>query len=158
MKLINGLISIIAGGLLYAFYACTALAQKMDTVLGSMSDSMNVYDIIKTESEYLPDVAKTYKVFAIIAMVVAGLLIVAGIISLLANLKVFKFKQANLVNVIVATLFLVVTILIFIFGFVMANDVSTSVIKATSGFANYAVLALGLIAFVGTFLTRKIKK
>lgn len=153
-KLINGLISIIAGGLLYAFYACTALVEK----LGSRSESMNVYDIVKTDSQYLPDIAKTYKVFAIIAMVVAGLLIVAGVISLLANLKVFKFKQANLVNIIVATLFLVITMLVFIFGFVMASDLTTTFAKTTSGFANYAVFALGLIAFVGTLLTRKIKK
>lgn len=155
--LINGLVSIIAGGLLYAFYACTALVQKVNTAFGSTSDAMNVYDIIKTDSQYLPDTVKTYKIFAIIAMVIAGLLVVAGIISLLANLKVFKFKQANLVNVVVATLFLVIAIIVFIFGFVMASDCTTTFVKASSGFANYAVLVLGLAAFVGTLLTRKTK-
>ena len=86
-KLINGIVSMLAGGLLYAFYACATVVAKS----GSLIRKSSVYDLLKSDTSYLTDATKTYKVFTIIAMVVSGLLVISGLISLLSNLKVIKY-------------------------------------------------------------------
>lgn len=110
--------SAVAGVLGIVFLFLAGLTGKTD--LTSYSESG--FDILKLNSDGLTSVT-FYKIFTIILIVVAALLIVWSILLLLNNLNVLKFKfNCNIVTVIGLAIFAVCAIVGVISMFAVGNE------------------------------------
>lgn len=120
----------------------------MSTQLGSLDPtSTSAYDLIKESIEV--DGFTLYKVFTIIAIVVACLLIISAIIMILRNLKILKFKfNMNLINNILLILFLVCVVVAIIGLIIMCGEMSVD-----AGVGNISVEVTNCYPGVGAWLT-----
>ena len=111
MKFIGALSSIITGIMAFVCLSITNIGGQWLIFDGTM----NGWDIIK--SDYDASGAVLFKIFAIVALVLAVILIVYGILLLLIDLKVVKLKSKlnfYVINNIMLTIFVICALLCFI--------------------------------------------
>lgn len=150
-KYIGAVSSALMGILTFVFFALawkTTQVMAGDTKIGDPT-SVSGYDIINNEPLLEPDGYTLFKVFAIIAMVVACLLIISAIIMILRNLKILKFKfNMNLINNILLILFLVCVVVAIIGLIIMCGEMSVD-----AGVGNISVEVTNCYPGVGAWLT-----
>ena len=119
-KLLNGITSIVSGALMFILGVCPAFKATASAGSYSMSETASLY-------ESVTEAGAAFETFSIIMMVVAGLLVVSGVIELLKQLKVLKFNvNMSLVNIIILVVLVVSMIGLTISAIVYANDNSVS--------------------------------
>lgn len=117
-KYIGAVSSALMGILTFVFLSLPTMSTEY-SAFGLTSDPQNLsgWDLLKKSWEV--DGFTLYKVFTIIAIVVACLLIISAVIMILRNLKVLKFKfSMNLINNILLILFLVCVVVALV-GLIM---------------------------------------
>lgn len=150
-KYLSGISSIVSGGLIFVLFALTNFVAK---ILGETKGT-NMYEAIEFGTDEIK--LTMLSIFAVVTMVVAGLLIVSGILSLLNNAKVLKIKKINNISIIISLVLLVAMILTTIFAFVFVAECNKLVNVLSVGFGVYLALAVTVVGFVLTLLTRKAK-
>ena len=140
-KLLSGIASIAGGALIYIFMALPVMASDLISANGY---KMIVLDSGNTSLTF-------YGLGAIIALIVAGLLIAAGVLALLNALKVIKFKQINLISFILSIVLLVAVVIALICAFIYVGQFSG--VGVAVGL--YLVTAVAIATFVLNLLFRK---
>ncbi len=131
-KLLNGITSIVSGALMFILGVCPAFKATASAGSYSMSETASLY-------ESVTEAGAAFETFSIIMMVVAGLLVVAGVIELLKQLKVLKFNvNMSLVNIIIG---------LTISAIVYANDNSVSNVLTIS--AGVGIWIMDVVAVAG---------
>lgn len=144
-KLLNGITSIVSGALMFILGVCPAFKTTNDTIIGiGNTNSVSFYDSI---THY----GVAFEVFAIIMMVVAGLLVVAGVIEILKQLKVLKFKvNMSLVNIIILVVLVLSMIGLTISALVFASNNGGDVYVASSSIsAGVGIWIMDVVAVAG---------
>lgn len=147
-KYIGAVSSALMGILTFVFLGLAWMSTKISAA-GVSTDpaSTSAYDLIKESSEV--DGFTLYKVFTIIAIVVACLLIVSAVIMILRNLKILKFKfNMNLINNILLILFLVCVVVAIIGLIIMCGEMSVD-----AGVGNISVEVTNCYPGIGAWLT-----
>lgn len=162
-KVLNGIISILCGGVVYAMFALPFLTYTASSGLlgGSHTTGTNGYELIDFASKNNSQMA--YSIFAVIVLVFAGLLVLGGIAQILKATKVvntkISFAKFNVVLSIALTLF---TIAMLICNITLTSSEGLSIggVNIVSGKIGVGIgviitVALAVLAVVLTFLTKK---
>lgn len=118
MKYIGAISSIIIGALTFICLSITNLGGNLLIDFTSTG-----WDLIKSSSDATGVVL--FKIFAIVCLILAIIMIFYGILLLLIDLKVIKIKsKLNLyvLNNLLITIFVISALIMFIGGFVRADD------------------------------------
>lgn len=102
-----------------------------------------------------------FKIFAIIAMVVACLLVITGLITLLQQFGIVKSKMNFcLINSILLALFTIVALVAMIGAITIGSNLSNETLKIASGVGVGLILmfVVGIIATVISFVFARQKK
>ena len=158
-KLLNAIVSMVVGASMYLLGLIPCFTATGTFLGASSSENYSFYDMLSSEA----DVVTAYKIFAIIMMIVAGLLIVGGVVELLKQLRVLKVKfNVGGLNFILAVLLVVSLIGLTISAFVVANSgnaslgaLASSSLTVSAGI--YILDVIGIAGLVLTFLTSNIK-
>ena len=161
-KYIGAISSALMGILTFVFLGLAWMSTKISAA-GISTDpaSTSAYDLIKESNEV--DGFTLYKVFTIIAIVVACLLIVSAIIMILRNLNILKFKfSMNLINNILLILFLVCVVVALIGLIMMCGEWSGSAFgveqSTTPGIGAWLTLAFAIVTtLVSLVFSKKAK-
>lgn len=158
-KLLNAIVSMVVGASMYLLGLIPCFTATDTVLVASSSKNYSFYDMLSSEV----DVVTAYKIFAIIMMIVAGLLILGGVVELLKQLSVLKVKfNVGGLNFILAVLLVVSLIGLTISAFVVANSgnaslgaLASSSLTVSAGI--YILDVIGIAGLVLTFLTSNIK-
>ena len=161
-KYIGAISSALMGILTFVFLGLTWMSTKISAAgVSTDTTSTSAYDLIKESSEV--DGFTLYKVFTIIAIVVACLLIVSAIIMILRNLNILKFKfSMNLINNILLILFLVCVVVAIIGLIMMCGELSGSAFgveqSTTPGIGAWLTVAFAIVTtLVSLVFSKKAK-
>ena len=159
-KYIGAISSALMGILTFVFLSLPTMSTEY-SAFGLTSDPQNLsgWDLLKKSWEV--DGFTLYKVFTIIAIVVACLLIISAVIMILRNLKVLKFKfSMNLINNILLILFLVCAIVAFVGLVQMCGSAGALGVEVSTTPAVGAYLLLGfavVLTLVSLLFSKKAK-
>ena len=159
-KYIGAISSALMGILTFVFLSLPTMSTEY-SAFGLTSDPQNLsgWDLLKKSWEV--DGFTLYKVFTIIAIVVACLLIISAVIMILRNLKVLKFKfSMNLINNILLILFLVCAIVAFVGLVQMCGSAGAFGVEVSTTPAVGAYLLLGfavVLTLVSLLFSKKAK-
>lgn len=161
-KYIGAVSSALMGILTFVFLSLNQMVTKLSAGdYSSEGSSSNAWDIIKTEPVIEQDGYTLYKVFTIIAIVLACLLIISAVVMILRNLKVLKFKfSMNLINNILLILFLVCAIVAFVGLVQMCGTAGALGVEVSTTPAVGAYLLLGfavVLTLVSLLFSKKAK-
>lgn len=158
-KYIGAVCSALMGILTFVFLGLNWMSTRTSAV-GVTSDpvSINAYDLINESMEV--DGFTLYKVFTIIAIVVACLLIVSAVIMILRNLNILKFKfSMNLINNILLILFLVCVVVGLIGLIMMCGEMSGTFLgleqSTTPAIGAWLTLAFAIVTTLVSLLFSK---
>ena len=161
-KYIGAISSALMGILTFVFLGLAWMSTKISAAgISTDPTSTSAYDLIKESSEV--DGFTLYKVFTIIAIVVACLLIVSAVIMILRNLNVLKFKfSMNLINNILLILFLVCVVVAIIGLIMMCGEWSGSAFgveqSTTPGIGAWLTVAFAIVTtLVSLVFSKKAK-
>lgn len=161
-KYIGAISSALMGILTFIFLGLAWMSTKISAAgISTDTASTSAYDLIKESSEV--DGFTLYKVFTIIAIVVACLLIVSAIIMILRNLNILKFKfSMNLINNILLILFLVCVVVAIIGLIMMCGELSGSAFgveqSTTPGIGAWLTVAFAIVTtLVSLVFSKKAK-
>lgn len=136
-KLINGITSLVIGAAMFILGICPAIK----VAIGSMSKTENLYGS-------LFEMNAGFDIFAILMMIVAGLLIVSGIVTLLKELNVLKLKvNMSLINIIILILLVLSLLGLTISTLVFAGDYTVKDLQTVS--AGIGIWIMDIVAVAG---------
>lgn len=140
-KLINGITSIACGVLMFILGVCPAFSVVTGSGNFAESSTLSFYDgIDKTNT--------AFQIFAIIMMIVAALLIIAGVVEVLKQLNILKIKfNISLINVIILIVLVVSMIGLTISALVYAGDTTIKNILTVS--AGVGIWIMDIVAVAG---------
>ena len=164
MKYFNGIVSIVVGASMYLLGLMPYISTT-GTIVGQKStQNYSFYNMLSSNA----DVATAYKVFAIILMVVAGLLILGGLAELLKQANILKVKSnIAMINSVIMVLLIVSLVGLLISSFVIASKATGSLVEgypviASSStnvaFGEYIAIVVSLVGLVLSLMTAKTSK
>lgn len=147
-KLISGITSLVVGVAMFILGVCPAIKVSA----GSLSQTENLYNS-------LFNMNAGFDIFSILMMIVAGILAVAGIVSILKELNVLKLKfNMSLVNIVVLILLVLSLLGLTISALVFAGDKSIeNVLTVSVGVGIWIMDAVAVVGLVLAVLFRNKK-
>ena len=164
MKYLNGIVSIVVGASMYLLGLLPYISTTGTLVGKSNTQNYTFYNMLSSNL----DIATAYKVFAIIMMVVAGLLILGGLAELLKQANILKVKtNIATINSIILVALVLSLVGLLISSFVVASNVTGSLVEgypviASSStnvtFGEYIAIAVSVVGLIMSLMTTKTTK
>ena len=153
-KLLGTICSFVAAALAFVFLSLPAINLK-DKVLGS-TGTISGWQLLSEDYKNINGFY-LHKIFAIVLLVVAGLLIISGILLLLKNFGKLKMSaNLSLINNVLLSLFALSAIVTLVGAFVFAGDATNALIGYTAAIGPWLNSAVGLAACLcGWFFANK---
>ena len=153
-KFLGTLCSFVAAALAFVFLSLPALNLK-DKVLGT-TDTISGWQLLSDDYKNVNGFY-LYKIFAIVLLVVAGLLIISGVLLLLKNFGKLKLNaNLSLFNNILLSLFALSAVVTLVGAFVFAGDATNALIGYAAGIGPWLNSAFGLaLCLCGWFFANK---
>lgn len=157
-KFIGGLCSIAVGICTYIFLGMDFITAKLGRL---SSDGVSGYDLIKEKDLESIDGFTLHKIFAIICMVVAGLLILMGLVLILNNMGTIKTK-ANLtaLNSLLLVVYSICAVVTLIANFIFCGnmeDASLGLVEYTPALGVWLFVAVGVVLTLMALLFGNVK-
>lgn len=160
-KFIGAICSIASAGLLFLFLSLSNLVST--TIATNVTTSMTGWDILQLNTE--TNGLLLYKIFAIVAIVLAVLLIISALLLLLQNFGLLKVKiNFNLINNALLFVFMASAVVMLVAGILMAGAMSANLggyvgNNTVVGLGIYLNLGVSIAAFVLALLfAKKVKQ
>ncbi len=160
-KLLSSIASIATGVLTFVFLSIPCFVTKITVAGVTTSESASGWELLKEEASI--EGYTLFKIFAIVALIIACLLIISGLITLLQQLGIVKSKlNFCLINSILLALYTISSVVAMIGVIIMGNKTSLEVlgqsIASGVGIGIILMLVVGAIATIISFIFSRQKK
>lgn len=157
-KLLSAIASIATAVLTFVFLSlpCSVVSTK----IANQSTSTSGWDLLKNADnfknlitgEYTVDGYGTFRVFSIILMVVAGILLISGLITLLQQFGIVKTKiNFCLINSVILAVYTVIAVVVMIALITFSGTFTVE--KLTTGSVGVGAILIVVVGAIATILS-----
>lgn len=160
-KYVGAICSAVAGIFTFILLSLNWMTAKYEYASMTEKESVTGWDLMKDANDVKG--FTLYKLAAIIMIIIAAVLIIAAVVLILQNLNILKFKfNLNTINNIILTVFVGFVVLAMIGVFVMAKDMSHSVLgmemKCSAAIGAWFMAIVAVVTCATAWVMQRITK